>query len=210
MQQHYLANEQISAFASSLVRAERTPATIEKYLRSVRAFFLYLDGRPVTKDAVVAWKEHLQSVGGYSPSTVNASLAAINDLFTFLGWPDCRAHYLKVQHRLFRDAGQELGREDYERLITAARESGRERIALVMETICATGIRVSEVRYITVEAAQEGRTTISLKGKIRTILLPGKLCRRLLKYAKKQKLPLVRFSSPKAESPWGDARSGLR
>lgn len=188
MEQHYLTNEQIAAFASSLVRAERTPATIEKYLRSVRAFFLYLDGQPVTKDAVVAWKEHLQSVGGYSPSTVNASLAAINDLFTFLGWTDCRAHYLKVQRRLFRDAGQELGREDYERLITAARESGRERIALVMETICATGIRVSEVRYITVEAAKEGRTTISLKGKIRTILLPGKLRRKLLKYAQKQKI----------------------
>ena len=188
MEQHYLTNEQIAAFASSLVRAERTPATIEKYLRSVRAFFLYLDGQPVTKDAVVAWKEHLQSMGGYSPSTVNASLAAINDLFTFLSWPDCRIHYLKVQHRLFRDAGQELGREDYERLITAARESGRERIALVMETICTTGIRVSEVRYITVEAAQEGRTTISLKGKIRTILLPGKLCKKLLKYARKHRI----------------------
>ena len=187
MEQHYLANEQISAFASSLVRAERTPATIEKYLRSARAFFLYLDGRPVTKDAVVAWKEHLQSVGGYSPSTVNASMAAINDLFTFLSWPDCRIHYLKVQHRLFRDAGQELGREDYERLITAARESGRERIALVMETICATGIRVSEVRYITVEAARSGQADIALKGKVRTILLPGKLCRKLLKYARQQK-----------------------
>lgn len=203
MEQHYLTNEQIAAFASSLVRAERTPATIEKYLRSARAFFLYLDGRPVTKDAVVAWKEHLQSVGGYSPSTVNASLAAINDLFTFLGWTDCRAHYLKVQHRLFRDTGQELGREDYERLITAARESGRERIALVMETICATGIRVSEVRYITVEAAQEGRTTISLKGKIRTILLPGKLCRRLLKYAKKQKITSGEIFLTKGGKPMG-------
>ena len=188
MEQHYLTNEQIAAFASSLVRAERTPATIEKYLRSVRAFFLYLDGQPVTKDAVVAWKEHLQSVGGYSPSTVNASLAAINNLFTFLGWTDCRAHYLKVQRRLFRDAGQELGREDYERLITAARESGRERIALVMETICTTGIRVSEVRYITAEAVREGRTEIALKGKIRTILLPGKLCRKLEKYARQKKI----------------------
>ena len=127
MEQYYLTGEQIAAFASSLVRAERTPATIEKYLPSVRAFFLHLDGQPVTKDAVIAWKEHLQRVDGYSPSTVSASLAALNDLFVFLGWSDCRAHYLKVQHRLFRDAGQELDREDYERLITAARESGRER-----------------------------------------------------------------------------------
>ena len=148
MEQHYLTGEQIAAFASHLVRAERTPATIEKYLRSVRAFFLYLDGRPVTKDAVVAWKEHLQSVGGYSPSTVNASMAAINDLFTFLGWTDCRAHYLKVQRRLFRETGRELDRADYEKLIAAALSLGRERIALVMETICATGIRVGEVRYI--------------------------------------------------------------
>ena len=83
MEQHYLTNEQIAAFASSLVRAERTPATIEKYLRSLRALFLYLDGWTVTNDAVVAWKEHLQSVGGYSPSSGNASLAVINYLFTF-------------------------------------------------------------------------------------------------------------------------------
>ena len=188
MEEHNLTNEQILAFSTALFQAERSQATVEKYLRSVRAFSLFLDGRPVTKDTVLAWKKYLQREENYSPSTVNASLAALNYLFNFLSWTDCRTHYLKIQRRLFRDAGQELGREDYERLITAARESGRERIALVMETICATGIRVSEVRYITVEAAKEGRTTISLKGKIRTILLPGKLCRRLLKYAKKQKI----------------------
>ena len=121
-------------------------------------------------------------------STVNASLAALNYLFNFLGWADCRTHYLKIQRRLFRETGRELDRADYEKLIAAALGLGRERIALVMETICATGIRVGEVRYITVEAVRAGSATISLKGKIRTILLPGKLCKKLLKYARKQKI----------------------
>ncbi len=187
MESYCLTEEQIAAFSVSLFRRERSQATAEKYLRSIRAFFRYLDGRPVTKDLVMAWKEQLPQKG-YSPSTVNAALAALNNLFAFLGWADCRTHYLKVQRSLFRDAGKELDRRDYERLIAAARELGRERIALTMETICATGIRVSEVRYITVETARAGRATISLKGKIRTILLPGKLCRKLLKYAKKQKI----------------------
>ncbi len=203
MEQYYLTHEQISAFTASLFQAERSRATVEKYLRSVRAFFLYLNGQPVTKDAVVAWKEHLQQAEGYSPSTVNASLAALNGLFSFLGWTDCRAHYLKVQRRLFRDAGQELDRQDYARLIAAARELGRERIALVMETICATGIRVSEVRYLTVEAANRGRATISLKGKIRTILLPGKLCRKLLKYAKRQKITSGEIFLTRGGKPMG-------
>ena len=114
-------------------------------------------------------------------------LAAINGLFHFLGWDECRVKFLKVQRRLFRDAGRELTRPEYDRLLETARAQGQERLALLMETICATGIRVSEVRYITVEAARRGRAEISLKGKIRTILLPGKLCRKLLKYARKQK-----------------------
>ena len=136
----------------------------------------------------MAWKKYLQREENYSPSTINASLAALNYLFNFLGWTDCRTHYLKIQHRLFRETGRELDRADYEKLIAAALGLGRERIALVMETICATGIRVGEVRYITVEAVQAGSATISLKGKIRTILLPGKLCKKLLKYARKQKI----------------------
>ena len=100
MNVHCLTNEQILAFSTALFRAERSQATVEKYLRSVRAFFLYQKDRPVTKDNVMAWKRYLQREENYSPSTVNASLAAINDLFAFLGWSDCRAHYLKVQHRL--------------------------------------------------------------------------------------------------------------
>ena len=188
MNGHCLTNEQILAFSTALFQAERSQATMEKYLRSVRAFSLFLDGQPVTKDTVMAWKKHLQREENYSPSTVNASLAALNYLFSFLGWTDCRTHYLKIQRRLFRETGRELDRADYEKLIAAALDLGRERIALVMETICATGIRVGEVRYITAEAVRSGSATISLKGKIRTILLPGKLCKKLLKYARKQKI----------------------
>lgn len=112
---------------------------------------------------------------------------ALNGLFHFLGWDGCRVKFLRVQRRLFRDAGRELTRPEYERLMETARSRGQERLALLMETICATGIRVSEVQYITMEAAKRGRTDIFLKGKIRTILLPEKLCRKLLKYAQKHK-----------------------
>ena len=106
MEEHNLTNEQILAFSTALFQAERSQATIEKYLRSVRAFSLFLDGRPVTKDIVMAWKKHLQREENYSPSTVNASLAALNNLFNFLGWTDCRTHYLKIQRRLFRETGR--------------------------------------------------------------------------------------------------------
>ena len=102
-------------------------------------------------------------------------------------WQDCGVRSLKIQRKLFRSSDRELTREEYERLLAAARAEGRMRLALLLETICATGIRVSEVRYITVEAARAGKAEIALKGKIRTILLPGKLCRKLLKYAKTQK-----------------------
>ena len=95
MNGHCLTNEQILAFSTALFQAERSQATVEKYLRSVREFFRYLDGRPVTKDTVMAWKKHLQREENYSPSTVNASLAALNYLFNFLGWTDCRTHYIE-------------------------------------------------------------------------------------------------------------------
>lgn len=96
-------------------------------------------------------------------------LAALNGLFRFMGWEDCRVKFLKIQRRLFRDPSRELSRAEYEHLLKTARERGQERLALLMEAICATGIRVSEVKYLTVEAARQGRTDISLKGKIRII-----------------------------------------
>lgn len=186
MKVHALTKEQTAAYGRYLAAEERSPGTVAKYLRDVSAFARWLGSAPVSKELAAGWKEHLLSQG-YAPATINSMLAALNGLFHFLGWDECRVRFLKIQRRLFRDAGRELTRPEYERLLAAARERGRERLALLMEAICATGIRVSEVRYLTVEAARQGKAEISLKGKIRTILLPGKLCRKLLQYAQKQK-----------------------
>ena len=186
MNSYYLTTQQIAAYERHLRSEELSPGTVEKYLRDVGAFSRWLDGKSVSKETAAAWKAHQLSLG-YAPATINSMLAALNGLFRYLGWEGCRVKFLKIQRRLFRDASRELTRSDYDRLLEAARAQGQERLALLMETICATGIRVSEVRYITVEAARQGRTEIALKGKIRTILLPAKLCRKLLSYTKKQK-----------------------
>ena len=178
---------QFEEFCGWLREDEREPATIQKYLRDVQAFAEWLDGQAVTKEMVTRWKEHLQKLG-HQPVTVNGKISALNKFFAFLGWTDCRVKYLKIQRRIFRSTEKELTKDDYARLVETARGLGRERLALLIEAICATGIRVSEVRYITVEAAQAGKADIALKGKIRTILVPGKLCRKLLKYARKKKI----------------------
>lgn len=187
MNENQISAEQIHDFAKHLRAEERAPATIEKYLRDVRAFACWLGGEPVTREAAAGWKACLIA-DGRAPATINTALSALNGLFRFLGWEDCRVKFLKVQRRIFRDPARELTRGDYDRLVAAAREGGQERLALVMETICAAGIRVSELKYITVEAVRCGRAEIRLKGKIRSILLSAKLCRKLLKYAQKQKI----------------------
>ena len=177
--------EQIAAYRNYLKEEERTAGTVDKYLRNVGLFAQWLDGRTITKELAAEWKGHLLA-RGYAPVTVNAMLSALNGFFRFAGWEECRVKFLRIQRRAFREQSRELKREEYTRLLETARAQGRERLELLLETIGGTGIRVSEVRYITVEAAKAGRAEISLKGKIRTILLPGKLCRKLLKYAKKQ------------------------
>lgn len=182
-----LSSEEICAFGEYLRYEERSAGTIEKYLRDAKAFAAWLGGREVTKTASAGWRDSLLH-DSYAPVTVNSMLAAVNALFTFLGWEDCRIKALKVQKRVFRDQNRELTRSEYSRLIDTARNMGKSRLELLMETICATGIRVSEVQYITVQAAQQGRADISLKGKIRTILIPNKLAKKLLKYAHKQKI----------------------
>ncbi len=187
MQERTLSASQIQDYAQHLIGEERAPATVEKYLRDIRAFLAWTARRPVTRELGGQWKNELLD-SGLAPATVNAKLSALNSLFRFLGWDECRVRFLKVQRQVFRDASKELTKTEYVRLLETARRQGNKSLELLMETICAAGIRVSETQHITVEAAEAGRAEIRLKGKIRTILLPGKLCRKLLKYAKKQKI----------------------
>ena len=177
----------VAAFRRHLLDRERGAATVEKYTGEVGRFAAFLQGAAVTRDAAARWKAHLLAAG-YRPATINGKLTALDRFFTFQGWEECKVRHLKLQRRLFREEGRELTRAEYQRLLAAAEGTGRERLALLMEAICATGIRVSEVRYLTVAAARQGKAEIALKGKIRTILIPQKLCRKLLKYAKKQKI----------------------
>ena len=185
MEKCKLTEDHITTYRRYLYTEERSSGTIQKYLRDIRAFTQWLGDRIITKECLHEWKEYLQEKR-YAPVTINSMLAPLNGLFRFLGW-DYRIKFLKIQHKVFRETNRELSRVEYDRLLDTAKVQGKERLALLMETICATGIRVSEVRYITVEAVQCGRANVSLKGKNRTILLPGKLCRKLLKYARKQK-----------------------
>lgn len=181
-----ITTERIDAYCLSLLADERAAGTISKYRRDLTAFAHWLDGRAVTKETAAGWKSHL-SHRGYAPRTVNSMLASLNGFCRFAGLP-IKLKFLSIQRQIFRDSSRELTRDEYDRLLSTARAGRQERLALIMETLCATGIRISELRYITVEAAKDGRATISLKGKIRTILLPTKLYRKLQKYAKKEKI----------------------
>ncbi len=184
---HMMTEKQIASFREYLRHEERSDNTIEKYLRDIQSFYKWLDHREITKENVTAWKERLVA-NGKAPITVNGSLAALHSFFSFMDWEGLRVKYLKIQRQVFRDAARELTREEFARLVQTAENQGNRRLKLLLETICATGIRVSEVKYITVEAVQRGRADISLKGKIRTVLIPGKLAGKLQKYAKKQKI----------------------
>lgn len=176
----------LSDFAAYLRTEERSEGTIEKYMRDVRKFFCWLGNEILGKTQVSAWRAQLLA-DGYAPETVNSMIVALNRFLDFIGRSDCRVHTLRIQRKLFRRPDRELTRPEYERLVQTAERKGQQRLSLLLEAITATGIRVSEVKYLTVEAARARRAEIALKGKIRVILLPNKLCRKLLKYAKKQK-----------------------
>ena len=182
-----LTEREFDQFEDYLRHDEREESTIEAYLRSLTRFAEWADGRAVTKELAMEWKTAL-SESGYRPISVNAMLAAVNKFFTCMGREDCKVKYLKLQRQMFRKSEKDLSKEEYQRLVQAAHEKGDLRMELILETICATGIRVGELKYITLEAVRAGVAEIALKGKIRTILLPRRLCRKLQKYAKQQKI----------------------
>ena len=206
-----VTQKDIHAFEAYLRREERSDGTVEKYLRDVRAFKAWLGRREVTKENVTEWKT--ATAEKLAPATVNSKISAINGLLKFLGRHECCVKFLRIQHKAFRDRSRNLTKEEFERLVATAEARGKRRLALLMQTICATGIRVSEVEYITVEAARSGYAEISLKGKIRTIMLPSKLARKLLKYAKAQKIASGRIFLTKSGKSlsrrqiWSDMKS---
>lgn len=182
----HLTQKHIARLITHLQAQERAPATIQKYNIACAKFLTWLAGRPVTREALYGYKEHLRT--HYATSTVNGTICALNQLFDVLGWQDCRLKLLKTQRPIFLSADTELTRAEYERLVEAAIQRKRQRLALLVQTICATGIRISELSSITVEAAKSGVATPNCKGKIRMILLPKPLCKALLAYAKSQTL----------------------
>lgn len=187
MPENTITTEHLQKFLIRLELAERSESTVESYMRVAREFSDWLGGSELTHGAAKDWKCALIQKG-VTPSTVNCKIAAVNGLFTSIGRDDCKIKPVRRQRQLFRDERRELTREEYGRLVRAARDEKDERMALVMETICATGIRVSELRFITRESVRAGVARIALKGKVRTIMIPKRLCEKLLKYAAKQRI----------------------
>lgn len=183
MDKRILNTEQLKAFSQFLCREEKSAATQEKYLRDVRAFCVYANGEMVTKELVLAWKKHLMEQG-YAVRSINSMLASMNSLLDFLGWCDCKVKSIRLQRQTYCTEEKELTKTEYLRLLEASKRN--EQLNLILQTICGTGIRVSELRYFTVEALRHGEITVNCKSKTRTILVPGKLKMLLLEYAKRK------------------------
>ena len=185
MKGRILTEKIIGDFSCCLKSEEKSENTIEKYLRDVRAFAAYLGGAAVTKETVIAYKNKLLSEN-YAVRSVNSMLASLNSLFAFLGWTDCRVKSIKLQRQIYCSEERELTKAEYMRLVNTAKQKGNERLNLILQTICGTGIRVSELQYITVEAVKCGEAIVSLKGKTRTIFIVRELQKKLLRYAAEQ------------------------
>ena len=175
------------AFAVHLKNEEKSVNTIEKYIRDVWAFYAYADGLLVTKETVIAYKNKLLT-DNYAARSINSMLASINSLFSFLGWADLKVKSIRLQRQIYCPEEKELTKAEYMRLIHTAKQKGNERLNLLIQTICGTGIRVSELQYITVEAVKCGEAVVSLKGKTRSVFIVRELQKKLLRYAAEQKI----------------------
>ena len=176
----------IAEFKEHLILGERSAATVEKYIRDVKAFTVYTQNADVTKETVIAYKKHLQK--NYAVRSVNSMLASINSLFSFLGWHDLKVKSLKLQQQVFCPEEKELTKAEYARLCRTAERKHNERLNLILQTICGTGIRVSELQYITVEAVKNGEAVVNCKAKTRSVFIVKELKQKLLRYAAEQNI----------------------
>ena len=184
---HLLEKTMLQEFQNQLKGEEKAQATIEKYVRDVSAFFADVkEENEIDKYTVIAYKEYLTE--HYAAASVNSMLAAVNAFLKMMGWHECTVKALKIQKEAFRARERDLTKAEYFRLLDAAGKKKNQRLYWMMQVLCATGIRVSELRYITVEALQTGCATVSSKGKQRTVLLSAPLCRKLRKYVAGQKI----------------------
>lgn len=181
MEERILYPQHLQAFREHLIREEKSSATVEKYLRDTTQFLRSLPDGRVSKEQTLAWKQALLEQG-YALRSINSMLASVNSLLEYLGWQDCRVKNLRCQRQTYCAEEKELSRAEYLRLLEASRN--QEQLNLVLQTLCGTGIRVSELRYFTLEAMRRGEVTVRCKSKTRTILVPGKLKKRLLDYAR--------------------------
>ena len=186
MKRQKLQESMIPPYETALQEAEKSAATMEKYLHHVRQFVAHDAGRRIDKALVLEYKTRLGKL--YAPSSANAALAAVNGFLRFWGFESCGVKPFKVQKKLYCPEERELSREEYIRLVKAAKEKSSERLALLLESICATGIRVSELPYITVEAVARGEAVVHCKGKTRTVFLPAALQKKLRRYMQSQKI----------------------
>lgn len=182
---HTIGERDLQGFALWLGEQEKSRATVEKYLRDVRAFCAYVGEKDVTKELVMAYKRQLQEKN-YGVRSINSMLSSVHSFLMYRGWPECRVKFLKLQKQVYCPEEKELTKEEYRRLLKAA--EGNEQLHLVMQTICSTGIRVSELQFFTVEAVTRGEIRVRCKGKTRVILIPSKLRKGLLGYVRKQKI----------------------
>lgn len=187
MKGRILTEKQIAAFAVYLKSEEKSENTVEKYIRDVRAFAAYVGESDITKETVIAYKNKLIS-DNYAVRSINSMLASINSLLSFLGWADLKVKTIKLQRQIYCPEEKELTKAEYMQLVHTAKQKGNERLNLLIQTICGTGIRVSELQYITVEAIRCGEAVVSLKGKTRSVFIVRELQKKLLRYAAEQKI----------------------